>query len=185
MKKLLITICVLALTSCTHLDQKVNLDITTTNNHQSHTGNGLGLSIEVYDDRAESKIIGIKKFCDDKVIKITSDQNLAKLLQQEIREGLFKKGYKKGTDKLIEISIQKFRYRAQCGVMVGKSRADISVTVSVTDSKNGTNIAKNFKLSANNSHFLAPLEKTDSKIINNIVSEVVEDILNNDILLRL
>lgn len=183
MKKILIIISLFTLISCNHQDRKVHLNFSFEQT-KSNIGNDIGVHLAVFDDRLVSGFIGVKEFCDDQKISLTSDQNLAELLKKEIDEQLLRKGFKQGDQKLVEIRIENLKYDAKCGLVIGKSQADILVKVSVTDAKTNINAVKNFELSIQSKHFILPLSSTDDNTINRIISEVVKDILDDDILLR-
>ena len=183
MKKLLIIISLFTLISCTHQDQNIRLDFSF-DEKKSNIGNGVGINVAVVDNRSETKFLGSKEFCDAQQISIISEQNLAEIVKKEIDNQLLRKGFRQGDDKLVEIQIQQLKYEAQCGIILGKSKADILVTVTVTTPRVGGKITKNFNISLDNKHFIIPLAGTDAKTINNLIKEVVENILDDDMILR-
>ncbi len=183
MKILLTIISLFALISCAHQNQKIRVDFSL-DEKKSNIGNDVGISLAVFDDRLENKFFGTKEFCDDQKISITSNQNLAELLENEINNQLLRKGFKQGNEKIVEIRIQNLKYEASCGFLLGRSKADVSVKVSVTSSKGKIKTTKNFGLTANSKHFLLPLASTDADTINNVLSQVVRDILEDDMIVR-
>ena len=183
MKKLLILISLLTLISCTNKDKKIRLDFSI-HDKKSNIGNEVKIRLAVVDDRLENNFIGTKEYCDNGKINITTQQNLAELLKQKISDNLLQKGFKNGNDKLIEIHIEQLQYKAECGFLLGKSEAEVAIKVTITDVKSGAKITKNFEVSANNKHFILPLASTDEKVVNDILEVVVEDILNNNALLK-
>jgi len=183
MKKLLIIISLFTLISCNHQDEKIHLNFSF-KQEKSNIGNNVGTRLTVFDDRLVNDFIGVKEFCDDEKININSGGNLVELLRKEIDEQLLRKGFKQGNEKLIEIHIQNLKYEAKCGIFLGQSKADILVKVLVTNSKSNVTAVKNFALSMQSKHFILPLASTDANTINRLISEVVNDILDDDILLR-
>ncbi len=183
MKKTLIIISLLTLISCTHQDQKTRLDFSF-DGKKSNIGSDTKIDLTVFDERLENGFIGTKEFCDGKKITIGSEQNLAELLKKKINAEFYKKGFKQGSDKLVEIHIQNLKYKAECGFLLGKSSANFQIKVLVTNNKTGSKATKNFELSLNNKHFILPLESTDDDTINDLIEEVIGDFLEDDILLR-
>lgn len=183
MKKLLAVATFFILISCSHQNQKVSFNLSFNDNKLS-VENGSGINIAVIDDRLEKKILGTKEFCNDDKITISSDENLTELLQQKISENLAQKGFKKGRDKVLAIHLSNLQYSAKCGLIIGKSSADIAIKVVITDYKSGSEITKNFDLSLNSKHLFRPLESTDSQTINNLLQEMVSDILKDEALLK-
>lgn len=183
MKKLLAVATFFILISCSHQNQKVSFNLSFNDNKLS-VENGSGINIAVIDDRLEKKILGTKEFCNDDKITISSDENLTELLQQKISENLAQKGFKKGRDKVLAIHLSNLQYSAKCGLIIGKSNADIAIKVVITDYKSGSEITKNFDLFLNSKHLFRPLESTDSQTINNLLQEMVSDILKDEALLK-
>ena len=184
MKKLLMAATVLALSSsCTYYDKLVKFNLNF-EDKKSDVGNNKGLDLAVHDDRLKPSFIGTKEFCDNKKININTEQNLAELLKKKIDENLSQKGFKKGNDRLVEIHLEQLQYKAECGFLLGKSKADVVIRVAVTNPLLNTTMTKTFELSSNNKHFIIPLSATDEKIINDVLEEVVQDILNHDMLVR-
>lgn len=169
--------------SCTHQDQNIKFNIAVSNVKSESINSSSGLDFVAFDDRSSSRNIGEKSFGDEK-IAIASDQNLAELLREEISKNLFDSGFKKGSDKIVEIHLEKLKYKAKRKFFIGKSEANIKIKVIVKNTKTKDKFSKNFTLSTKRKHFLAPLEKTDSKTINNLVQEAVLEIITDKTLLK-
>jgi uncharacterized lipoprotein YajG len=181
MKKTLLITAILILASCSHYDQKIRLQLNV-ESEKSKISKGVGIKLEVVDEREEIDLLGEKEFCDDTKIAITSQQNLANLVQRKIESALADRGFSKGNDRVVKIAIQKLNYEAECEFLVGESKANLLIVVSTANSKE--KLTKNFELSQKNKHFLLPLAQTDKKIINDLLSRVIEEILKDDILLK-
>ena len=82
MKNLLIFATFLTLISCSHHDQKIKFDLNL-NEQKSNIGKGAGIDLVIIDERSED-ILGVKEFCAEEKIKISSDENLAEFLQKKI-----------------------------------------------------------------------------------------------------
>jgi uncharacterized lipoprotein YajG len=182
MKKLLMIAVLFTLASCVYPNQKVKLNFSSINGGASNIGNGTGIILEVFDDASGSGYIGNKTYCNNQKITIATQQNLAEMLKEKIRDGLYNKGFIQGGDKLITIRISRLKYKAECGFFLGRSEADISVKVLVTNLKTGVKITKNYERFTNNKHFIIPLASTDARIINDLVEEVIEDVLEDNML---
>jgi len=183
MKKLLTILALTTLFSCTHQDQKVRLDLSL-NVEKSNIGNDVGINLMVFDDRLEKGFIGSKEHCDNQKINITLEQNLAELLKKQMISLLMKKGFRQGSDRIIELHIQELQYKAICSFMIGKSEANILIRVVSIDPKTNRKNTKDFQLSLNGKHFIIPLESSDANAINEIFNEILAKILDDDVILR-
>jgi uncharacterized lipoprotein YajG len=184
MKKTFIIFASLALSACTHYDQNIKFDFTVDGTNSYYVESKAKINVKVIDDRAQRVIIGSKEFCDNHKISISSEENLAEVIEKKINAGLAQKGFKKGNDKLIEISLKQFDYKAECGFVTGRSKANAVVKVTVIAPSNKMEIAKNFLLSLENTHFFLPLATTDEKTINQLLEKIIADILDNEAFLQ-
>lgn len=182
MKKIILAAALLALASCTHLDRKVKLDFSA-NPKKSNFGSGIKVDVAVIDERLDKNKIGSKEFCDNKKITLSSAENIADLLKKKISESLKQEGFEKGGERIVEVRIEQFDYKAECGFL-GKSDAEISLKISVINSKTNMKVTRNFELKVNGKHFIIPLEATDDKIINDLLEDMMENILENEALLK-
>lgn len=182
MKKLLLVTSLILAASCTHQNQNVKLDLSL-NSAKSNIGKGSSIDLIVFDDRLEDQVVGTKEFGDEK-IKILTSENIALLLTKKINQNLSEKGFKKGSDKLVEVHVEKLNYEAKRGFFVGKSKGEAAIKVLVKNAKNKSIFTKKFDLSLSGKHFIVPLESTDSSTINNMLQEIVQDVLDNEELLK-
>jgi len=182
MKKLLIIAALLALASCTHLDRKIKLDFSQ-NPKKSNFGSGIKTSVNVIDERLDKNKIGSKEFCDNKKITLSSEENIAQLFKKKIDESLKQKGFSSGGDRLIEVHIQQFNYKAECGFL-GKAEAEIALQISITNTKTNLKVTRDFELKNDSKHFIIPLAATDEKIINELLEDMMDNILENEALLK-
>jgi uncharacterized lipoprotein YajG len=188
--KILIKICVLTaliigISSCTHLDEKMSFNISLSN-AAAKIGDGKKVKVSVEDQRQSPKIVGRKKFGDEK-IKITSEQDLAIYLREQIEKGLKDQGFviaeKKSTDvKPVLLQIRSFKYEARSGFLIGKSKFDAEILL-VIDAKNNSRFSKKYFLSSQNKHFLRSSREFDINKINSSLQEIVNDILKDEELL--
>ncbi len=169
--------------SCAHQDQNIKFNVALSNVKSEPVNSVSGLDVVAFDDRSKPNIVGEKSFGDEK-IAISSDQNLADLLKDEISKNLFSFGFKEGKDKIVEIHLEKLKYKAKRKFFIGKSEAEIKIKVIVKNTKAKGKFSKNFTLSTKGKHFLAPLEKTDSKTINTLIQEAVLEIVTDKSLLE-
>lgn len=184
MKKLLAVLILLTAISCAHQDQKINLTLNHLNENSIEEKNPTTIDLKVFDDRKNKEVIGSKEFNEDEKIYISSEENLAEFLQFKISKNLEKRGFLKGKEKLVEIRVKTFSYKAERHFFIGKSKADIALKVVVKNAKNGVTTTKDFALSVKRKHFIAPLESTDAKTINSILEEIVDDVLSDETLLQ-
>ena len=183
MKKLLLVAALFLAASCTHENQKINLTLHL-DDTKSNIGNGAKLDLMVFDDRANDGIFGTKEFSSDEKVKIISQENVALLLTQKVEQNLIAKGFKKGNGKIVEIHIEQLYYLAKRGFLVGTSEGIAVIKILVKNTKTKSVVTKNFSLSLNNKHFIAPLESTDASTINSLLQEITRDILSNQDLLK-
>ncbi len=169
--------------SCTHQDQNIKFNIAVSNIKSEPIASAGNIEIIAFDDRSKTNFIGHKTFGSEK-IQISSDQNLTELLREEISKHLFESGFKKGNDKILEIHLEKLKYGAKRKFFIGKSEASIAIKIIVRSAKTKDSFSKNFTLSTKGKHFLVPLEKTDSEIINKLIQETVLDIVTDKTLLK-
>lgn len=177
MKKLLLITSFLALFSCGHHDQRIKF-----NPHFDQTrdnvGKGVGIDLVIVDDRRDD-ILGEKIFSKNETIKIISDENLAESLQKKVGELLLQKGFKKGWNKTLQIEISHLTYKAKREFFVGRSDAQMSVRVVVSDNKNQGSFSKSFDSSFASYHFIAPLQSTDELTINNMIKDIINSIFHD------
>jgi uncharacterized lipoprotein YajG len=177
MKKILLISAIMLLSSCTHYNQKMKLDIVLPKQKPVAT-NSRTFELSVVDQRKEADILGTKTFGEEK-IEISSDQSLAVFLQNELSESLMQKGFQLGKNKKVEVAIKTFSYKAQ-RAFVGKSKVEINLQITVKNNLNGKKFTRNLELSSSRKHFIAPLETTDAKSINALLKEAVQNILSDE-----
>lgn len=182
MKKILLILSLLTAVSCSYKDRQVKLhfDLAT---KASQAGNNVGVEVQVFDDRIDSNYVGNKKF-GNKSVNITSDKSLIVFLRDKISRNLMLKGFKLGQDKLVEVHIQTFAYKAKRGFPVGNSKSKAVINVMVKDKKTGKTFSKNYVASLRSDHFISSLKYMDEKNINQLLEELVKDILEDDVLIR-
>lgn len=169
--------------SCTHQDQNVKLNLNISNIEKISPNPTKSVFVEVVDTRSEPEILGSKTFGDEK-IKISTEDNIAKLLNEQISKNLVEKGFKNGREKLVQISIESFNYKAERHFLIGNSSANVVAKVVINDTKNREKFSKKFNLSIKRKHFIAPLEKTDSETINKILRDVALEILDDSAIIE-
>lgn len=182
MKNFLLFIFAFSLLSCAHQDQKVTFDLKLEGGLSS-IGKGVGIDLVVIDARIDDTI-GEKIFSKEEKIKITSNENLAEVLQKKIYANLIKKGFKKGWTKTIEVEIVELNYQAKREFFVGNSSARMKIKVTINDNKKQSSFTKNFDAAFNSFHFIAPLESTDFATINNLITEVINNAMSDKELLN-
>ncbi len=178
MKKFLLILPFLAVISCHHYDQQVILGFDAPN-QSSTLGNNTGVDVTVYDVRAEKKLLGRKTFSNEE-IEITSNVDLAAFVQFKITQNLMRRGFKPGHDKIINVYIETFDYKAKSGFGIGTSRIEAGLKIVVADSRTGLKFTKNYGTAWDNKHFIVPLEETDSRTINLLLKDILQEILLDD-----
>lgn len=184
MKKLLIIATLLASAACVHENQYVTL-APRFDEVKSNIGNGAKIDLMVIDDRYDDQIIGVKEFGPDEKINIINENNIAILLTKKINQALEAKGFTKGSDKIVEVHIEKLQYKAKREFFVGASSGEASIKFVIKTAKNKPVFTKTFNLITSNKHFIAPLASTDSVEINDLLQEVVQEALNSEDLMKM
>ena len=177
MKKLFLIASLLTAISCSHHNQSVRFNVVL-DEAKANIGHGIALDIKVIDGRSNKENIGVKKFGEEK-FTIASDQNLASFVQKEITQNLIEKGFKIGKEISVEIHIEKFLYQAKRKFFIGKSKSEAAIIIVIKNNKTGTKFTNNYSVSLTGKHFIAPLESTDSEIINSTLQDILQDILTD------
>ncbi len=184
MKKLLvISSLLLAISSCSYQTEKVKLNFAF-EGEKINVGNNVKVKVTVLDKRSEkSDVLGNKKYCNGRKINIASEENLTNFLKETISKDLARKGFKAGSDRTMEVSIEELKYKSRCG-FIGKSKGEISVMVKIKDANQTVKLTKNFSLSLNNKTFIISLAKTDEKLLNEMIDEVINNIIHDEALFK-
>jgi len=183
MKKFLLISALLTTISCTHQNQKIKFAFHS-NVERSAIGNNKIVELKVFDDRLDKSNIGFKKFSEEK-IEISSEQNLAKFLEEKIAADLVQKGFKIGKGQVVEMRIETLKYKAESAFPIGNSKANAAIKVRVRNDENRNEFNRNYQLDLANKHFIAPLESTDEETINSLLQEITANILNDEEFLRI
>lgn len=181
MKKVILFLSLLTVMSCSYKDRQVNLGFDL-GLKSSKYGKNVGIKVQVFDDRIDSNYVGSKRF-GSKTVNITSDESLTVFLRDKISRNLMLKGFSLGKDKLVEVHIQTFAYKAKRGVPVGNSKSKAVVNVVIKDQKTQKEFSKNYVASLTNEYFVSSLAYMDKRNINRLLEELVKDILQDDNLL--
>lgn len=182
MKKITLIAALLLTASCNHYNQKIALT-TSFAAKQPIEDNSTTLNLKVFDDRKDKEILGTKEYGEAK-IKISAEKNLASFLRDKIAANLAEAGFAAGKDKNVEIHIETLTYHAYQHFPTSNSKAESIIRVVVTSPKNKTKFVKNYTLTLNGQHFLVPLERTDAKILNNLIQETFQDVLSDEAFIK-
>ncbi len=182
MKKILLVSTLLFAISCSHNDHIVGLDLDLEGRKVTNQHNR-SVNVDVYDNRKDQSLLGSKTYSDKETITITAEQNIAKFLEKNMVKALEEKGFAKGSNVGLKIEIDAFEYSAKKWFFTGESTAKVRLRAVVATTED-TRFTKNFELEVNNSHFFAPSNSQDAQIINALLEEVVQDILDDQAIIR-
>jgi uncharacterized lipoprotein YajG len=183
-KLLLILITSLSLSACAtnkveNLNFRLSLD-----SDSSNIGNNKKVEVVVIDERTDSETLGQKRV-GKYFVTIKSNQNLVDLIQDQVNHGLAQKGFSRGFDKTLEIRLVNLDYNANRGVFKGHSKASVLLRVAVKDKFNiSKKYQRNYGLTIDKDHFIAPLLTTDEQSINFVLQETLNDLLRDQDLME-
>ncbi len=175
MKKILL-LSFLTLVSCSYQDRKIPLNFDV-KNQVSDLGEGRQIQVVVTDERSD-KSLG-KKQIFSKTIKINSEEEIAKIIENKVKQNLNQRGFVNGSGKKIELHIEGLKYDAQTS-FIGSSKLILKLRVVIKDWKNSAIFVKTYDSTVNSKYFIAPLDMNDEKTINLALKDIVEEILSDD-----
>jgi len=172
------------LSACVDYNQKsIDLGISL-KNIPSNFGNFKKVQVRVFDVRNNKPNIGTKKV-GDILVTINSNQDLIKLIGDRISEGLERKGFAKGDDKIMEIYITSFEYEARRRFFTGNSKMSVLFKITVKDKyDDNKKYQKSYGLTVEKDHFIMPLITTDEDTINAALQETIYDIFQDNALIE-
>lgn len=176
-----VIISLLFLASCSYKNHKVDVDLKG-KNVSSQIGEDVSVSISVADVRKE-KLVGKKIISYEKQVEIGINQDLERIIYQKVATNLSDRGFKiknNNVDKIIAIHINNLSYESKKGILIGSSKIKVEVQVSIKDNRSKQIFTKKYGINSGRSHFVVSSKKADSKIINETLREVVNDILVDD-----
>jgi len=176
MKKLIVAILLFSF-SCSYQNQNINLNFNIKSN-ASKLEEPKRLMIKIYDQRQNKKVLGKKKY-GKKEILLLANQDLAKLLRTKINKTLKNQGFIKGTNRSLEIYIKNINYESVRGFLIGKSTSQARIDVVIRDINKQKIFSKKFEINQNGKYFISTSKETDSKIINDLIAEILNEILSD------
>ena len=192
MKKIIIiTTISFLLCSCVSYKQEIlNLNLLTSDQY-SNLGNNKSIQIKVIDKRMNKDSLGNKRLGNN-VITIKSSQSLTDIIQDKINKDLEQNGFLTANsnlehnqvNKTLTIEIITLNYSAYREFFIGNSKTKILLKIIATDLSQGKQYTTSHNLSVSKKHFIMPLITTDEKTINHILQEALDDIFNNQKLLK-
>lgn len=178
MKNLFSLIFLTAIISCSYknYDATVKLKI---DNRKSVIGEHIGVEIAVDDSRIKDNL-GVKKINKTKTIFIGLKNDIEQEIHKKVENYLLNRGFEKGKDRIIGIHITKLYYEAKKGYFVGESKVEVEIQVAIKNNNSKKITFKKYGETLSRNHFLLPSEKMDEKLINRALSDVIQDLLEDD-----
>jgi len=176
----LLPFAVLLLQGCAWVHQTVNLN-PEPRIEPSNIGRGAPVAVRALDKRA-SKTIGYRGL-DSKNAGITTDQDVARLFQQKVVEGLQRRGFAAVpfTDqpsRILTVEIRQIEYTTD--MEFWKGIVQVKAALRAHASWNGLLFDQTYVAERKENVVEAPGAKTNERLINETVSEAVQKLLLDD-----
>ena len=143
-------------------------------------GNGKKISLSVVDER-DSSIIGHRAWALGDVAEITTQQDVAPVIDKKIRQGLIRQNFDpvrpdQATPASLKVEVRLIEYKVTQGFQWAlHTRATLKAIA-----RNGDDIFEKFYRVKNEKRvMIVPPDETNSKIINATVSEAINGLLND------
>ena len=172
--------------ACAFTDQKavLNPDLFVIENDIGH---GKEIGVTVVDERPEDTL-GYRGAAQlSKGAAITTDQNVGEVFEQKIREGLTKKGFKptsltEGALRSLKVEIRSLEYYTTTGFWTGGVHTKTALKAIA---RNGGKEYEQFYRGENEDRVVVvPFAEENEKLINTAISEVLQKLLSDKILLQ-
>jgi len=152
----------------------------------SNVGNGATVVVKVLDARPSSRI-GYRGL-DSKLAEITTEQELAPIFQQKIIEGLSQQGFKAVSSseqpaRVLKVEIRTLQYTTDMDFWKGTVHTRAAIQAY---SKTDTTIFDQLYVAERQEAVVeAPRAKTNERLINGVISDVLQRLLGDQKLARL
>src|SRR5947209_6625721 len=169
----------LVLAGCAWVPQKVTL-APKLQAPTSRFGNGTTVIVKVVDRRASTQI-GYRGL-DSKQAEISTDQDLAPIFQQKIIEGLTQQGFRavsstEGPARLLKVEIRALQYTTDMDFWKGTVRT--KAALQAYSKTEGSIYDKLYVAEREEKATEAPRAKTNAKLINGAISDVLQQLLED------
>ena len=146
----------------------------------SEMAKGSNVFVTVFDYRDNTQIIGTKNYY-NKSIEISTSTPLPDLLEASINKTLETHGFELDQNRrYIDLHIVKMDYNSKKGIFVGSSAGEVTIKAIIKNYNHTKIFEKTFNLSLNRKHVIISHLATDKKTIENLLTETIEDILNDE-----
>ncbi len=176
-----ISIVMCFLFGCAFSPQEVMLE-PTLNIAETNIGNGAKVSFDVVDER-DDILIGHRGSAYGKAAKISNNQDITQVFSDAITEGLKRNGFLpvEGSDnstRQLKVQIRLIRYETSMGFWTGGVHT--KATIKAIASNNGKTYAKLYRVENEKRFLFVPESKENNRLINDIVSEVINELFNDE-----
>lgn len=177
MKKIITLITLLFSLSCSYNNQNLDLKLTL-NDKFTQENKRYEITTSVVDLRKKPEIVGRKHYYKQSV-SLLAKKPIANLLKESIDKNLKSRGFKVGNLRYLELQILELNYDTKKGIFVGTSKGEAKIKA-VIKNYNATKIfEKTFNVSVGRKHVIISDLATDKTIIENLISEIASDILED------
>ncbi len=175
-----ISIVMCFLFGCAFSPQEVMLG-PTLNIAETNIGNGAKVSFDVVDER-DDILIGHRGSAYGKAAKISNNQDITQVFSDAITEGLKRNGFLpvEGSDnstRQLKVQIRLIRYETSTGFWTGGVHT--KATIKAIASNNGKTYANLYRVENEKRFLFVPDSKENNRLINDIVSEVINELFND------
>lgn len=188
---------ILLLTSCQHRDREVELSFRDSGLNENSNGDGREVAIVVLLRNEKTNVIGEKEFFEDEV-KILSKQDFPIFLGKSLADGLRKQNFyvknrnimvnseveDESVDRILTILINDFEYESEVGFPSGEVEFKANIIVEASNRDTESSFIRNLSLNSEKSVFVGVSEKKDAELLNGYLQQLLEEILDDDDLMR-
>jgi len=182
MKYLLILSTLFLSFSCSYKNQTLDLKISPQGEFTKATPDS-HIMVQVFDDRKSrknTKVFGTKNYY-KKEISLSSKNPLPCIIKTSVNKNLKERGYTFNNNRrYLELHILDLNYNSKKGIFIGSSNGEVKIKAIVKNYNKTTIFEKTFDLMLNRKHAIISHLTTDKKTIENLLTEAVEDILQDD-----
>lgn len=178
--KAFIVIAVLALSGCAFNPQKVHL-APTVNVAETNIGNGATVSLRVLDERP-TKSLGHRGTAYGAAAEITTDQDLAAVVHDEVQRGLTRKGFTvvppaSNADASLTLELRALEYSTSTGFWTGG--VNVNGAIKAIAQRPGDEYERMYRVDTDNRVVVVPTAGKNSEWINSTLSGLLGQIFED------
>jgi uncharacterized lipoprotein YajG len=180
MRLILVVLLCLVSAGCAYIDQNLKVDpeasVTSDN-----IGGGRKIAVRVIDDRDE-QLIGKRGAQFLPGGKISSKQDLAEVLEEDVREGLLRKGFEPvkehETGLLMKVELRSLEYNSSMGLWTAGNIGTAVIKVTAT-APSGKIYEETYRSESEVRTAFISSQVTNARVVNNALSEAINKIFED------